>query len=169
LNRYLSPLRHEPEPLAAVALKDLLDDLCGLLRYRLPEKIRLDVNVSEDIEWMLPKDRIRQSLLNLVLNAVQAIGEAAGTISITAARHGDRLDLCVEDDGPGFPETVLEGPVQRFQSHTEEGTGLGLAMVRRVAEDLGGRLLLERRIPRGACVRIELPEQAPRDSPASVG
>jgi signal transduction histidine kinase len=169
LNRYLSPLRHEPEPLAGVALKDLLDDLCGLLRYRLPEKIRLDVNVSEDIEWMLPKDRIRQSLLNLVLNAVQAIGKAAGTISITAARHGDRLDLCVEDDGPGFPETVLEGPVQRFQSYTEEGTGLGLAMVRRVAEDLGGRLLLERRIPRGACVRIELPEQTPRDSPAPVG
>jgi signal transduction histidine kinase len=169
LNRYLSPLRHEPEPLSAVALRELVDELCGLLRYRLPETIRLDANVSEDIEWMLPKDRIRQSLLNLVLNAIQAIGEASGTIWITAVRHGDRLDLCVEDDGPGFPETVLEGPVQRFQSHTEEGTGLGLAMVRRVAEDLGGRLLLERRAPRGACVRIELPAQPAPTSPGVVG
>ncbi|MBW2666829.1 MAG: HAMP domain-containing histidine kinase, partial [Deltaproteobacteria bacterium] len=164
LNRYLSPLRHEPEPLAEVAVRDLVDELCSLLRYRLPENIRLDVKVSEDIEWMLPKDRIRQSLLNLVLNAIQAIGEASGTISITADRQGGRLDLCVEDDGPGFPDTVLEGPVQRFQSHTEEGTGLGLAMVRRVAEDLGGRLVLERRTPRGARVRIELPEPTAQSS-----
>jgi signal transduction histidine kinase len=169
LNRYLSPLRHEPEPLAGVAVSDLVEELCGLLRYRLPENIRLDVKVSEDIEWMLPKDRIRQSLLNLVLNAIQAIGDAAGTITISALRQGGRLDLCVEDDGPGFPDTVLEGPVQRFQSHTEEGTGLGLAMVRRVAEDLGGRLVLERPTPRGARVRIELPEPTARSSSRSVG
>jgi len=162
LNRYLSPLRHEPEPLAAVAVSELVDELCSLLRYRLPENIRLDVKVSEDIEWVLPKDRIRQSLLNVVLNAIQAIGAASGTITVTAVRQGGRLDLCVEDDGPGFPDTVLEGPVQRFQSHTEAGTGLGLAMVRRVAEDLGGRLVLERRSPHGARVRIELPEPAAR-------
>jgi signal transduction histidine kinase len=169
LNRYLSPLRHEPEPLAAVALKPLVDDLCGLLQYRLPDNIRLAVNMSEDIEWLLPKDRIRQSLLNLVLNAIGAIGEASGTITIAAIRQDGCLDLCVEDDGPGFPETVLEGQVRRFQSHTEEGTGLGLAMVRRVAEDLAGRLVLERRSPRGARVRIELPEPPARSSSRNVG
>jgi len=165
LNRYLSPLRHEPESLVAVGLRDLVEDLCDLLRYRLPDNIRLEVKMSDDIEWVLPKDRIRQSLLNLVLNAIHAIDEAPGTISISAVQHDGRLDLCVEDDGPGFPETVLEGPVQRFQSHTEEGTGLGLAMVRRVADDLGGRLVLERRSPSGSRVRIELPEQATRNAP----
>ena len=158
LNRYLSPLRHEPEALVEVDVRELVDELCSLIRYRLPHDIELVVNVADDIVWTLPKDRIRQSLLNLVLNAVQAIGDEPGTIAISAVRAAGRLDLCVEDDGPGFPETVLEGPVRRFQSHSEEGTGLGLAMVRRVAEDLGGRLVLERRAERGARVRIELPE-----------
>ena len=158
LNRYLSPLRHEPEPLAEVALRELVDELCSLLRYRLPANIHLDVEVAEDIVWKLPKDRVRQSLLNLVLNSIQAIGEEPGAITIRGVHAEGRLDLCVADDGPGFPDSVLEGPVRRFQSQSDEGTGLGLAMVRRVAEDLGGRLVLERRSPRGACVRMELPE-----------
>jgi signal transduction histidine kinase len=158
LNRYLSPLRHEPEPLADVRLRELIDELCKLLQYRLPDNVRLESQVADDIEWKLPKDRIRQSLLNLVLNAIQAIGEAPGTVTIRAARATGRLDLVVEDDGPGFPDGVVEGPVRRFQSHSDEGTGLGLAMVRRVAEDLGGRLVLERRAEGGSRVRMELPE-----------
>jgi signal transduction histidine kinase len=159
LNRYLSPLRHEPEPLTEVVLKDLLDELCSLLRYRLPDNVALVADVADDIVWRLPQDRIRQSLLNLVLNSINAIGDLRGSVVIGARRTDAGLEITVEDDGPGFPDSVLEGPVRRFQSHSEEGTGLGLAMVHRVAEDLGGRLLLERREDGGARVRIELPEQ----------
>jgi signal transduction histidine kinase len=108
----------------------------------------------------LPKDRIRQSLLNLVLNAMHAIGDAEGKIAISAERNAERLAICVDDDGTGFPEDLLKGPLRRFETHSEEGTGLGLAMVRRVAEDLGGELILENRDPRGARVRLELPSHA---------
>jgi signal transduction histidine kinase len=110
----------------------------------------------------LPKDRIRQSLLNLVLNAINAIGDDAGSIAISVGREAGCLWICVDDDGPGFPEELLKGPLRRFETRRKEGTGLGLAMVRRVAEDLGGRLALENRTPRGARVRLELPAPVPR-------
>jgi len=144
------------------SLRELIEELCTLLRYRLPENLGLESATAEDITWMLPRDRIRQSLLNLVLNAVQAIGNAPGNIVISAERDGERLSICVEDDGPGFPEDILKGPLRRFETHRSEGTGLGLAMVRRVAEDLEGQLLLENRVPRGARVRLELPAQVVR-------
>jgi signal transduction histidine kinase len=172
LNRYLSPLRHAPEPLASVHLRELVEDLCTLLRYRLPENVSLASTIDRDITWFLPRDRIRQSLLNLVLNAIRAIGDAEGKIAISAERSGERLAICVDDDGTGFPEELLEGSLRRFETRSEGGTGLGLAMVRRVAEDLGGELILENLDPRGARVRLVLPAQAGEeasgaDSPAS--
>jgi signal transduction histidine kinase len=160
LNRYLSPLRHAPEPVTSVHVRELVEDLCTRLRYRLPENVKLASTIDDDITWMLPKDRIRQSLLNLVLNAMHAIGDAEGKIAISAERNAERLAICVDDDGTGFPEDLLKGPLRRFETHSEEGTGLGLAMVRRVAEDLGGELILENRDPRGARVRLELPSHA---------
>jgi signal transduction histidine kinase len=160
LNRYLSPLRHAPEPVTSVHVRELVEDLCTLLRYRLPENVKLASSIDDDITWMLPKDRIRQSLLNLVLNAMHAIGDAEGKIAISAERNAERLAICVDDDGTGFPKDLLKGPLRRFETHSEEGTGLGLAMVRRVAEDLGGELILENRDPRGARVRLELPSHA---------
>jgi signal transduction histidine kinase len=172
LNRYLSPLRHAPEAVTSVHLRELVEDLCTLLRYRLPENVSLASTISDDITWMLPRDRIRQSLLNLVLNAIHAIGDAEGKIAISAERDEERLAICVDDDGTGFPEDLLKGPLRRFETHREEGTGLGLAMVRRVAEDLGGELILANRDPRGARVRLVLPAQSGErtpgaDSPAS--
>jgi two-component system NtrC family sensor kinase len=157
LNRTLSPLRHAPESATLVALRELVDELCGLLRYRLPANLGLEVAVPDDIEWPLPRDRVRQSLLNLVLNAIQALDGAPGRIAISTEVTAAGLVIRVDDDGPGFPEGLRAGPLRRFASHTADGTGLGLAMVRRVAEDLGGRLVLENRVPHGARARLELP------------
>jgi signal transduction histidine kinase len=162
LTRYLSPLRHAPEPVTSVPLRGLVEELCTLLCYRLPANVRLESAIAEDFSWILPKDRIRQSLLNLVLNAINAIGDDAGSIAISVGREAGCLWICVDDDGPGFPEELLKGPLRRFETRRKEGTGLGLAMVRRVAEDLGGRLALENRTPRGARVRLELPAPVPR-------
>jgi signal transduction histidine kinase len=167
LNRYLSPLRHAPEPIIPVHLRELIEDLCALLRYRLPENVSLASAIGDEITWMLPRDRIRQSLLNLVLNAMHAIGDAEGKIAISAERSGGRLAICVDDDGPGFPEELLEGPLRRYETRSEGGTGLGLAMVRRVAEDLGGELMLENREPRGARVRVVLPAPAGERAPGA--
>lgn len=165
LGAYLAPARHQPEPAVEVDVARLVDELCALVRFRLPDEIELTSTVQTPLVWLVPRDRLRQALLNLVLNAQQAIqstGPGAGgridvRVEIDTSAAGELL-LCVEDDGPGFPAATLESGTQPFQTSRSGGTGLGLAMVRRVVRDLDGRMELANREPRGACVRLWLPK-----------
>ena len=154
LNDALAAARHSPEPSRRVDLHRLVGDLLGLLRHQVPEHVALASTIPAGHECSLPPDRIRQALLNLVLNAVRALGAAPGRIEISAERRGDRLELVVADDGPGFPESLLRTGIRPFATGLMGGTGLGLAMVRRVAVDLGGEVRLTNREPHGGCVRL---------------
>jgi signal transduction histidine kinase len=157
LNHQLSASRHVPEPSRRLHLRTLVDDLLALLRYQVPAHIRLAARVDDAIRCRLPRDRVRQALLNLVLNSVQAMGDEAGHVRVDAHREGERVVLVVTDDGPGFPPELVKAGSPPFVTHRNGGTGLGLAMVRRLAMDLGGQLSLENLDPRGARVRLELP------------
>jgi signal transduction histidine kinase len=157
LNGYLSAARHAPEPLQRVELHALVDDLIALLRYQVPEHVQLECRVARDLAAQLPRDRIRQALLNLVLNSVQALCDAPGSVVVSGRRGRDGVVLSVCDTGPGLPAEVLANGVQAFVTQRDAGTGLGLAMVRRVALDLGGELRFENREPRGACVHLSIP------------
>jgi two-component system NtrC family sensor kinase len=96
--------------------------------------------------------------LNLVLNAAQAIGESnKGSIIIEAERRNDQVILSVRDDGPGFPQTMLDNGIRPFSTGRVGGTGLGLAIVQRFTRDLGGEIELSNQQPRGACVKLTLP------------
>jgi len=157
LNDYLSTARHAPEVARPVKLRRLIEDLLGLLRYQVPAHVKLECSVPDHLECTVPRDRLRQALLNLVINSVQALGEDAGRVLVSARREGNSVALAVCDDGPGFPPSLLTGGVQPFATGREAGTGLGLAMVRRLALDLGGELELENMKPRGACARLVVP------------
>jgi signal transduction histidine kinase len=82
--------------------------------------------------------------------------QTPGTITVEASRDTETLLLRVIDQGPGFPEEILNG-IRPFVTARESGTGLGLAIVKRFAKDLGGELKLENRIPHGACVTLTIP------------
>jgi two-component system NtrC family sensor kinase len=148
--------RHAPEPLHRVHLRAVVKDFLALVRYQLPEGISLGCEVPQDLVCMLPEAGVRQALLNLVLNAAQAAG-ASGTVTVQAHRDGRRLSLRVHDDGPGFSEHMLKSGVRPFSSGRLGGTGLGLAMVRRFAQELSGEMVLENVAPHGACVTLRLP------------
>jgi signal transduction histidine kinase len=157
LNQRLSEARHTPEASRPLHLRSLVDDLLSLLRYQVPEKIRLEADVAEGLDCALPRDRLRQALLNLVLNAVHALGQGPGMVRISARRADGRLRIEVSDDGPGFPPELVESGPRPFITRREGGTGLGLAIVRRLALDLGGEITLENLEPCGARVRLSLP------------
>jgi two-component system NtrC family sensor kinase len=158
LNERLSEARHTPETPSPLHLRSLVDDLLSLMRYQVPEKIHLVSDVAGEFDCALPRDRLRQALLNLVLNAVHALGPGPGTVGISAHRDGERLVVEVSDDGPGFPPEVVESGPRPFVTRCEDGgTGLGLAIVRRLALDLGGEIALENLEPHGARVRLVLP------------
>jgi len=160
LNQLLDGARHAPEAPAEVRLADLVGDLLALVRHQVPAEVSLENRVPADLVCHLPPDRLRQVILNLVLNAAVALSESGGSVTVAAAIEGDRLRLEVFDDGPGFPPEALAASGRPFFSTREQGTGLGLAIVRRLARDLGGEVELANRAPHGARVTLLLPSRA---------
>lgn len=156
LNEYLSASRHAPEPSVATNVGELVEDLLALLRYQASAAVRLDSDVEEGLECFLPPGRVRQALLNLVGNALQALDSSPGTVTVSARRRNDFLELEVRDDGPGFPEEILAVAGQPFRTGRSTGSGLGLATAQRMARDLGGSMTIRNLEPRGASVAMTL-------------
>src|SRR5581483_11119269 len=142
------------EPCREVEIRSLVSDLLALLRYQIPGRITLENEIGAKLRYRLPPDRLRQVLLNLVLNSAQAIGEAEGAIVVTAADGDGSLRLCVMDDGPGFPSEMLEYGIRPFVTSRMDGIGLGLSTVQRLAGSMNGRLELANRNPRGAAATL---------------
>jgi two-component system, NtrC family, sensor kinase len=108
---------------------------------------------------LLPKNALRQAVLNLVLNAAQAIGDQEGEVTIEAFKENSQLIMTVSDDGPGFPPELLGDAGRPFQTRRSGGTGLGLSMVRRFVNGVHGRIQLSNLSPHGARVTFTLPCQ----------
>jgi signal transduction histidine kinase len=157
LNSLLDAARSTPEAPRPVALAALVDEVVALIGVQLPAGTRVENRIDPALTCRLPADRVRQALLNLLLNAGAALDDGGGRIEFAAAVAGARVQVSVCDDGSGFPAELLEGGIRPFFSTRERGTGLGLAMVRRFAREVGGEVALENRQPRGACVRLTLP------------
>jgi len=161
LNGIVDNARHQPEPTVAFDLAEMVNQLIALTRYQLPANVSLEGEVQEGLQCLMPKERLRQALLNLVLNAAQAIGNHDGSIEIRAHSVGDDVEISVRDDGPGFLRELLQSGIRPFYTTGERGTGLGLAMVRRFVSDVEGKIELSNRLEGGerpgAEVKLLLP------------
>lgn len=109
----------------------------------LPESLRLTV-LLEDAGLVQGESKlIERAVRNLVENAMQAVG-GAGEIRVTSARSAGFAQLVIEDTGPGFDDETRAHLFEPFFSTKTQGSGLGLALVKKVAEDLSGSASLER-------------------------
>ncbi len=161
LNTALGQARQQPEPATDIVLPVLVAELLSLTRYQIPPRIELRSEVPDPLRLHAPAGQLRQAVLNLVLNAAQAMDGQPGCISVRAMKQHADIVLEVCDEGPGFARELLDSGVRAFGSWRKDGTGLGLAMVRRFAHDLGGELHLSNRKPRGACAALRLPQREP--------
>jgi signal transduction histidine kinase len=159
LNDILNSARHAPEPARMVHLSSLIGRLLALTRYQLPANVQLESEVPGDLSCRVPEDRLRQALLNLILNAAEVMEASGGKVLVAAETQADMVRITVTDEGPGFPPELLRNGSRAFVTTREGGTGLGLAIVRRFAHEVRGQLLLENRQPRGACATLLLPCQ----------
>ena len=103
------------------------------------------VQIEERFEEGLPDvygdpDQLKQVFLNLVTNAVQAIGDAEGRILIETRSEGDYVEITVMDDGPGISPQDLPKVFDPFFTKRAEGTGLGLTIVHRIIDEHEGHI-----------------------------
>jgi signal transduction histidine kinase len=160
--------------LREVRLSESIDATLGVLRFRQ----RDDLQVRRDYQWDGPvwcyPELVGQVVMNLVVNALDAVDEEGGTIQVVLRREGDAIRLEVADDGPGVPAELQELIFEPFftTKAPAEGTGLGLAVSREIAALHGGALELEQRGDRGAVFVLTLPAgmalQPPRPMPPGV-
>jgi two-component system sensor histidine kinase AtoS len=104
-------------------------------------------------------EQMKQVLLNLLLNALEAVGER-GRVTVRAivgAGGAGLVGFEVRDRGVGIPPEELQRVMEPFFSTKNGGTGLGLAIVSRIVERHGGTLELESRVGEGTVVRVMLP------------
>ncbi|MGD9609645.1 MAG: nitrogen regulation protein NR(II) [Desulfovibrionaceae bacterium] len=101
-------------------------------------------------------DILTQCLLNCLTNAREAMPEG-GSVTVSTGRRGDRVTLAVADTGPGIPPDVLPRVFNPFFTTRDKRAGLGLAMIKKILEDLGGSVEIESPPGQGTTVTLLLP------------
>jgi signal transduction histidine kinase len=147
-------------------VRDLVDEVVELLTPVAAQAGTALVVDAETADGVVRGDEIqlRQAVINLVLNAVQAAARAeAGEVGVGTLERGGEVVIRVRDNGPGVPAELRERIFEPFftTKPAGEGTGLGLPTSRRIVEAQGGRLVLDPGAADGGAVfAIVLPRAA---------
>jgi len=162
VEQFLSLARPLPLTPAPVAVSDLVREVAVLVEA--PARaagVRVRVRAGDDGP-VIAADRghLTQVLLNLLLNAVQAM-PAGGTVTVAAEAVRDGVALTVDDTGPGIPDDVRARIFDPYFTTRPGGLGLGLAIARRIVEAHGGSLEAGTAPGGGARFRVRLPRGRP--------
>jgi two-component system sensor histidine kinase HydH len=122
------------------------------------KRIEIKMSIADDIcpAWIDP-DRLTQCLLNLYLNAIQAMGDG-GTLTVTC-KPGEtsNFNIVVRDTGSGIPGDQLDKVFDPYYTTKSKGTGLGLAIVQKIVEAHGGSTTVRSASDRGTSFSINIP------------
>lgn len=111
---------------------------------------------AEGARVELDNESLKQVYLNLILNAMEAMPEG-GTLRIDAASQRGRLEVTIQDTGPGMPPETLAQLGDPFFTTKVQGTGLGLFLTRRLVQSAGGSLEIDSRTGSGTTCVVRLP------------
>jgi signal transduction histidine kinase len=119
--------------------------------------IDVDMDLAAGASLPLDADRVQRALRNLVQNACEAMPNG-GLLRVVSRREGDFASIAVLDNGPGIPEEIADRLFEPFVSSGKSaGSGLGLAVVRKVVEDHGGTVAASKAEGGGTAIHVGLP------------
>ena len=163
VTQFLQAIRPTPLHLALASLNDVVRETVELLR---PEIENRGLTIRQKLAQGLPEtpiDRaqIKQALVNLIKNAIQAMTRG-GTLTLQTSEGSEGIWLNVSDTGGGIPPEQIRRIFEPFYTTKRKGTGLGLMIVQRIVREHSGRIELESRVGQGTMFRIWLPLHEPR-------
>jgi len=124
-------------------------------------RVQIAVNVADDLpEALMDAEQMKQVLLNLILNGIEAMPEG-GMLTISASHRDHELMIAVLDTGKGIDATVRDKLFSPFVTTKARGTGLGLAIAHRLISQHGGRIVVEAAPAGGAEFQVWLPLRKP--------
>ena len=148
-------VRSEPEP---VRIEDIVEETVAVLAPPQEFSVRYE---GGDLELMTSRVELEQILRNLIGNAVKHRDRDDGEIVVSATRTAIGVEITVADDGPGIPEQYHERIFEMFHTlrpaDEVEGSGVGLALVRKLVEAAGGTVTVDSRAGEGATFRFGWP------------
>ena len=152
------------ETVGEVDLNLTVDFILNFLNY---EAARRGVIVLKQLDYTLPVIRIdtnllKQILLNIIMNALQAIENGGGKLLVeTSAAGDDHVCFVIADNGPGIPVEVIDRIFERYFTTKKpgEGTGLGLFVTKNLVENMGGEIKVTSRSGGGTMFTVTLPVQ----------
>ncbi len=157
LDGYLGFARDAPSRLEPLDLVPLVRHTLQLMQPELEAaKVTVEMELPETCMLRGDVQRLRQVLINLALNAMQAMPEG-GTLRLCLAQDATRVLLRVADTGPGIPAALAARVFEPFFTTKAQGSGIGLTIVRRIVEEHAGTVSLDTAPAGGARIELSLP------------
>ncbi|MBT4483725.1 MAG: GHKL domain-containing protein [Candidatus Latescibacteria bacterium] len=151
--RYARPPKLKLTP---VRLEDIISDVLNVVGERAKkDNILITTSFDHDIKCRCDADQLKQAILNIVLNAIEAVGED-GTVSLRIEKKSDGILFTITDSGAGIPEDVLPKIFDPYFTTKDKGHGLGLSEVHRIITAHKGRIKAENVKNSGAMFSIFL-------------
>ncbi|MFO7769070.1 MAG: ATP-binding protein [bacterium] len=156
--------QRRPLSLEWVDLNEVVKESVEVARFK--DGARGGPTLLQELDLDLPRvrmdrNRFLQAVLNLVLNALQAVDPSSGVITLSTYREdtgrGPRLVVEVSDNGPGIPPEVMEHIFDPFYTTKEEGSGLGLSITHTIVQEHESRLEADTKPGQGSTFRILIP------------
>lgn len=157
LNDFLRYMRLPDPKLAPTDMRSLVEEVLDFIE---PESRRLGIEVRREVEpvpqVMADSAQIKQALLNLILNAHDAMPKG-GRMTLSVKPEGRFVRVDVSDTGAGIPPQMIEKVFEPFYSTKSEGTGLGLSMVKQIMDNHSGKIKVKSEEGKGTTVSLFFP------------
>ncbi|HKY44376.1 MAG TPA: ATP-binding protein [Pyrinomonadaceae bacterium] len=152
---FARPLSFTPSP---GDLNQITRDVLELIQPQImANEVEVRLSLSEQAALaMIDESSMRGALMNLIVNAVEAMPEG-GTLNITSERSGDKLQLLIADTGKGISDEEAKKIFEPFYTTKEKGLGLGMPYARKIIEQHSGTISFSSQPAEGTTIRVALP------------
>jgi signal transduction histidine kinase len=143
------------------SVRETVEGAIDLVRSRIQfQRIEMSVSCNGACETLFDRRKLERVFVNLLLNSCEFVSPETGVVHVTVSESDEAIEVRIQDNGPGIADAIRERLFQPFVSHGKQnGIGLGLTIAKKILQDHGGDIRLERTQPGRTIFRLTLPKE----------